>query len=322
MNIQTRLGPSYGGIDNAGTDYRSAGVSNRGTAHSDGRGVVTPATIRTSMPAVRDLEYELLKRFQTELFRAMSRSKAAGQYQTEFQVYDPDQDDYLLDTVFQKLIAVLRNEKFYVACSTSTARLFIVSWDPILTRDSLTQAELNDPNSNASIRLRRYEWLKKREELKANELAIKQHYDSYQRIASRLEHSAPTTPTKSTFANPLRQRAMQSPSQQQTLMSWSAPHYRAEKPNFGDNDQSEDRGDDQIRVDEAVTMRSRVLRNLIDIATDDNEFLGAESHRFDDDDDVYEKSFIDDETLQMMQNADAVAGAHEQIDNAAQPDKP
>ena len=69
-------------------------------------------------------------------------------------------------------------------------------------------------------------------------------------------------------------------------------------------------------------MRSRVLRNLIDIATDDNEFLGAESHRFDDDDDVYEKSFIDDETLQMMQNADAVAGAHEQIDNAAQPDKP
>ena len=252
------------------------------------------------MPPVRDLEYELLKRFQTELFRAMSRSKAAGQYQTEFQVYDSDQDEYLLDTVFQKLVAVLRKEKFFVACATGPTRLFIVSWDPILTRDSLTQAELNDPNSNASVRLRRYEWLKQREELKENEEATKRHYEAYQRIASRLDQnssvSSPPALPSASRVNPLRQQAMHSPPFRPRETLWrresidaatdagsSSGNKKGTNDEYDDYDNYNERGDHQIQVAEDVTTRSRLLRNLIGISTDDDNMLQSAAAHFDQD---------------------------------------
>jgi len=142
---------SYG---NATTQHiGGGGYSNSG---GDVRGVVTPASIRQSMKPARDVEFEFLKKFQTDLFRVMTARKDKGHFDTSFTIQTADLDEATLDYLFDKIVSTLRAEKFFVVIGGKTARTFVVSWDPILTQESISQEEQNDKQSVASVRLRRY----------------------------------------------------------------------------------------------------------------------------------------------------------------------
>src|SRR5665811_2200764 len=56
------------------------------------RGVVTPASIRLSMPPVKDIEFEMLKKFQTEIFKVIVKNKSDGLFHAEFTVTSRDID--------------------------------------------------------------------------------------------------------------------------------------------------------------------------------------------------------------------------------------
>lgn len=147
------------------------------------RGEVTPASIRMSMPPIRDIEFEYLKKFQTDLFRIIVKAKSQGLYIAPFTVTSRDLDEYTLDFIFSKFVAVLRHQKFFVAIGDNLPRSFLVSWDPILCPESITPEELNNPNSNAAIRTRRYARLQKKSEtLAAAERETSEKFKEYLQI--------------------------------------------------------------------------------------------------------------------------------------------
>ena len=150
---------------------------------SETRGEVTPAAIRKSMKPIRDIEFEYLKKFQTELFRSIVRAKENDLYHADFTLASRELDEFTMDFIFTKLIAVLRIQKFFVAVGTSTPRSFVVSWDPILTPDSITQEERDNPNSIASIRTRRFARLQKKNfEMAKDEKKAFQEFQEYLKI--------------------------------------------------------------------------------------------------------------------------------------------
>ncbi len=150
---------------------------------SEVRAVVTPSSFRGSMKPIRDTEFEYLKKFQTELFRSMVTAKDAGLYNADFTLASREIDEYTLDYLFDRLVQTLRAQKFFVAVGPAAPRSFIVSWDPILTPDSITQEERDNPNSIASIRLRRYARLQKKHLAIANdEKKVFQEYQEYLQI--------------------------------------------------------------------------------------------------------------------------------------------
>lgn len=150
---------------------------------SEVRGEVTPSAIRKSMKPIRDYEFEYLKKFQTELFHSIVRAKEDGLYQADFTLTSREIDEYTLDFVFDRLIKILRLQKFFVAIGNAAPRSFVVSWDPILTPESITPEELNNPNSIASIRTRRFARLQKKNyRLVDEEKKVFEEFQEYKRI--------------------------------------------------------------------------------------------------------------------------------------------
>ena len=170
------------------------------------RDVVTPASIRVSMPPIKDVVFENLRRFQLSLLRVMTKRKDEGCYQAEFLVESRDLDEHMLNTIFDKLVASLRHEKFFVVVHKSTPRTLIVSWDPIVTQDSITTEERNNPQSNASIRLRSFEYLRLKEQRALQDEALQRtRYDEYNRLAKQIGGdgalvSAAPNPTASKYS--------------------------------------------------------------------------------------------------------------------------
>lgn len=286
MNFEDRLGSSYS--NNPKTRQSSSNLhANRnanfspqttGVRAASNQNVITPASIRAAMPPVRDIEYENLKRFQSELFRVMMRAKDQGLYQAEFQVHSIELDNYTLDVIFEKMIAVLRNENFFVTFKPDSLRVFIVSWDPILTQSSVTQKELQDPNSNASIRIRRFNYLKKKnEQRRFDEREAARQYEIYQKNITTLDHS----PEISTQMYNATQRTDYRPFDQ-----------------FERSLQSEN----LLNIDRETEARSRVLGNLFEMNRESQQqsFFDGEP---------LEMTAVDAETLKMMRQADQVAGA-------------
>ena len=150
---------------------------------SEPRGEVTPSSIRKSMKPIRDVEFEYLKKYQTELFRAIVRAKENDLYDAGFTLASRELDEYTLYFIFAKLIAVLRAQKFFVAVGDAVPRSFVVSWDPILTPESITEEERNDPNSIASIRTRRFARLQEKTlKTSRDEKKAYQEFQEYARI--------------------------------------------------------------------------------------------------------------------------------------------
>lgn len=154
---------------------------------SEARGAVTPALIRQSMKPIRDIEFEYLKKYQTEVFQLIVRAKQNDLFHADFTLASRELDNYTMDFIFAKLVAVLRVQKFFVAVGTATPRSLIVSWDPILTPDSITPEERSDPKSIASIRTRRFARLQK----KSLEMARDEHktYEEFQQYLKIISES-------------------------------------------------------------------------------------------------------------------------------------
>lgn len=168
----------------------------------EARGEVTPSAIRTSMPPIRDIEFEYLKKFQNDLFRIIVKAKSQGLFHAEFTVTSRDIDEYTLDFIFTKFVAVLRHQKFFVALGSNLPRSFVVSWDPILCPDSITPEEMNNPNSVASIRTRRYARLQRKyETLAQDERETNRQFQEYLNIMNNEKTLKPIVATSATMNN-------------------------------------------------------------------------------------------------------------------------
>lgn len=117
---------------------------------------LTPATIRSFMPCMKDEENECFQFNQRKLYESMELEARQGKWCTTYTVHPlEDMDPIFLDAVYQRIFRWLQNEKFYVTPSDRIrSRSLCVSWDPIVTQNSLTVNEYQNPNSNALIRLR------------------------------------------------------------------------------------------------------------------------------------------------------------------------
>jgi len=297
--------------------------NSHGRRDVDVRGVVTPAAIRASMPPVRDLEFEYLKKFQTDLYRVIQRRKTEGCYHAEFTVVSRELDEYTLDFIFNKLVAVLRHEKFFVCLGDNMPRSFVVSWDPILTKDSISQEEWNDPNSVASVRTRRFLRLqRKHEQLATDEQETTRQFKHYLDVMNESE-SVPTTLGRGDEGggqlNDDQNRANASLGALQ-----SATHGRSfydERDNYSRQTSAQQvGGDHSLRIDCDAQARKMVMNDLLRMARfeEPTEIRAANSDDNIDEFDVFASEPLvnetnnpapSPETLRMMQMADQAAGA-------------
>lgn len=280
------------------------------------RGAVTPAAIRASMPPVRDLEFEYLKKFQTDLYRVIVRRKAEGCFHAGFTVTSRDLDDYTLDFIFNKLVAVLRHEKFFVSLGSSMPRSFVVSWDPILTKDSITQEEWNDPNSVASVRTRRFLRMQRKHETIANdEQETARQFQHYLQVMNEDKTTPPVAPIEyETLA--ANQSFAHDGSAYQPLINQR-----------GSPEQSSGGGQQhQLQIDSDAKARSMLMSDLLNMArfeqpaliqipdaANDDVAIGNDEDSQQDESMFAQRSLRSNqttaETLKMMQAADQIAGA-------------
>lgn len=116
---------------------------------------VTPSTMRSLMPAIRDEENECFLWNQRKCYEAMELDARQRRWETTYTVPDTDTyDSPVLDAVFMRLGRWLRSELFDVRPDATRIRSLIVCWDPARTLDSVSLQERQNPTSNAMIRLR------------------------------------------------------------------------------------------------------------------------------------------------------------------------
>ena len=215
----------------------------------DTRGAVTPASIRASMPPVRDVEFELLKKFQSELFQVIVKNKSQGLFHAEFTITSRDIDEYTLDFLFTKLVSILRLQRFFVALGSNLPRSFVVSWDPILAKDSITDAERNDPNSIAMIRTRRFARMqRKHQALAQDEQETTRKFQEYLQIMNQNPTATSVAPTLSQQQS-YSQKQQQQPQQQQVYDNSAARHEKH-----------------SLHIDEKAKARSLILNDMLTLS--------------------------------------------------------
>lgn len=116
---------------------------------------LTPAYIRSFMPALRDEEDELYKKHRKQCYEHMRSQARALKWETTYSIPDVDDTDvHVLDAVYARIVQWLRSEHFVVETDSSNLRSIIVSWDPAANPENISAEERADPNSNAMKRLR------------------------------------------------------------------------------------------------------------------------------------------------------------------------
>lgn len=136
---------------------RSANLasSGTGTLSASGTRKVTPDFMRTLMGYYPDPADNLFRKHQKNLYKLMEIKARMTEMSVEYSVSDDTvTDEAILQSVMDRMIVWLRNNLFAVRPSSKVMRGFVVSWDPVDTQQSITQAEKQDPDSVAMRRLR------------------------------------------------------------------------------------------------------------------------------------------------------------------------
>jgi hypothetical protein len=139
------------------SEYATASMmkSMRGNSESQAKQRVTPALMRTFMETWEDPADVHFKKHRERLFRVMEQAARQRKFSAEYSVLDDaSASEAELQEVYCRLVQSLTEKNFKVKASSTRARAFVVSWDPIETPESVTERERRDAQSVAIKRLR------------------------------------------------------------------------------------------------------------------------------------------------------------------------
>lgn len=143
------------------TDSMMQSVRQSASAPTNQR--VTPALMREFMKTWEDPADAHFKKHRERLFRVMELAARQRQFSAEYSVLDEaSATEAELQEVYCRLVRALTDKCFKVKASSTRARAFIVSWDPVDTPESVTSSERQNPASVAAKRLR---WQKRQQAL-------------------------------------------------------------------------------------------------------------------------------------------------------------
>lgn len=145
-----------GGNINANSLFDSNNVqTNQNGNNGNGRVKLTPEHMRSLMKQWSDPLDVLFDKHRLLLYQTMELAARDNLFETEYVVQDDETaDDARLDLLYRRLMRWAQKSGFSVRVGGRVLRSMILSWDPLATPDSVTAAEVEDPQSVATRRIR------------------------------------------------------------------------------------------------------------------------------------------------------------------------
>lgn len=123
--------------------------------NGSGRVKLTPEHMRSLMKQWSDPLDVLFDKHRLLLYKTMELAARDNLFETEYVVQDEETaDDARLDLLYRRLMRWAQKSGFSVRVGGRVLRSMILSWDPLATPDSVTTAEVDDPQSVAARRIR------------------------------------------------------------------------------------------------------------------------------------------------------------------------